>query len=441
MISTDPRSGVPHAPRLAQVHYELLTLGDELLLGLTPNGHLSFIGEELARRGVMLRRNVTITDDASAIAHQFRESWSSADVVITTGGLGPTCDDRTRESIAGVLGLELVFDHDIERTIAERFALLGRKMTPNNLKQAYRFGHGEVLPNANGTAPGLWIEKDGKVLCMLPGPPNELQPMFRDQVLPRLSALGLLLDCEAYVQVRSAGVGESLLETKLQPIFDRYGRAIHRLPRACRPGRLPPSCPNGDLDLPQLHEIASECAPLLGDDFIGFGHDPRPRSARTCSARRRRGSPSRKRRPAAFCPARLRTSAEQRNFSPAPASVTRTTPACSRSTSPKHPPAAWGRQRRGGGCHGDRSRRKTRGRLRGRDHGFFGALLRIKGKPCRNDLSRPARASRRLVEAAQLPGPRRTVKPRAVNAALDWLRRELVRAGWGVPANAERAAL
>src|SRR5208283_322471 len=108
----------------------------------------------------------------------------SADVVITTGGLGPTCDDRTRESVACALGLELVFDPSIERSIIERFALFGRRMTPNNLKQAYRFNRGAVLPNANGTAPGLWVEQDGKVLCMLPGPPNELQPLFVEQVLP-----------------------------------------------------------------------------------------------------------------------------------------------------------------------------------------------------------------------------------------------------------------
>ncbi|MFN9904564.1 MAG: molybdopterin-binding protein, partial [bacterium] len=78
----------------------MLTLGDELLLGLTANGHLTFIGAELGRRGVMLDRNVTITDDAEAIRTQFRESWARAEVIITTGGLGPTCDDRTREAIA-----------------------------------------------------------------------------------------------------------------------------------------------------------------------------------------------------------------------------------------------------------------------------------------------------------------------------------------------------
>ena len=188
--STQPSSPAPFAAK----RYELLTLGDELLLGLTGNGHLTFIGAQLGRRGVLLQRNVTITDESDAIARQFRESWATADVIITTGGLGPTCDDRTREVVAGVLGQKLVFDPAIEQAIVERFAAFGRKMTPNNLKQAYRFERGEVLANAHGTAPGLWVEQDGKVLCMLPGPPNELQPMFVEQVLPRLAKLGLLLD-------------------------------------------------------------------------------------------------------------------------------------------------------------------------------------------------------------------------------------------------------
>ncbi len=187
-----------------------------------------------------LQRNVTITDDADAIARQFRESWPRSDVLITTGGLGPTCDDRTREVLAAVLGQKLIYDQTIERVIAGRFAAFGRKMTPNNLKQAYRFEHGDVLPNPNGTAPGLWVEQDGRVLCMLPGPPNEMQPMFVDQVLPRLAERGLLLDREAYVQIRTAGVGESALELKLQPVFDAVRRGAER--RVLRPsgdGRLP----------------------------------------------------------------------------------------------------------------------------------------------------------------------------------------------------------
>lgn len=257
-----------------QVQYELLTLGDELLLGLTINSHLAFIGQQLGRRGVTLQRNVTITDDADAIARQFRESWARSDVIITTGGLGPTCDDRTREVLASVLGQKLVFDPGVEQAISERFAAFGRKMTENNLKQAYRFERGEILPNANGTAPGLWVEQDGRVLCMLPGPPNEMQPMFVDQVLPRLAARGLLLDREAYVQIRTAGVGESALETKLQPIFDRYGDALnvafcaHQGMVDCRV-----SSSSGVLSAEQLETVARECGRVLGEDLTCYGHD------------------------------------------------------------------------------------------------------------------------------------------------------------------------
>ncbi|HKB57167.1 MAG TPA: competence/damage-inducible protein A [Lacunisphaera sp.] len=260
-------------PRGAAPRYELLTLGDELLLGLTANGHLTFIGQHLGRRGVLLQRNVTITDEADAIAAQFRESWAKSDVVITTGGLGPTCDDRTREVLARALGQQLVRDPAIEQAIADRFARLNRKMTPNNLKQACRFERGAVLPNANGTAPGLWVEQDGKVLIMLPGPPNELQPMFTEQVLPRLAALGLLSEGEAYVQLRTAGVGESMLETRFQPVFDRFpGLGIaycaHQWQVDCRV-----SSPDGRYSMEQLRMLAAECATLLGDDFVGYGHD------------------------------------------------------------------------------------------------------------------------------------------------------------------------
>jgi len=135
---------VAAAKPVAQIYYELLTLGDELLLGLTANGHLTFVGAQLGRRGVTLRRNITITDDADAIVEQFRESWARADVVITTGGLGPTCDDRTRECLAEVLRQKLVRDPSVEAQIAARFERLGRTMTPNNLKQELVFERVEV---------------------------------------------------------------------------------------------------------------------------------------------------------------------------------------------------------------------------------------------------------------------------------------------------------
>jgi len=258
--------------------FELITLGDELLLGLTANGHLTFIGGELRKRGATLARNVTITDNADGIVAQFQESWARADVVITTGGLGPTCDDRTREVVAQALGQELVFDDSIEKAIKDRFRTFGRPMTRNNLKQAYKFADGEIIPNAYGTAPGLWFESNGKVLVMLPGPPNELQPMFSDEVLPRLAKLRLLEEGETYVQIRTAGIGESALEEKLQSIFDRYGDDLdvafcaHQGQCDCRL-----SSNSGALKRSDLQEIANACAQRLGEDFMCFGHDSLPK--------------------------------------------------------------------------------------------------------------------------------------------------------------------
>lgn len=281
MVSANNAHGAAARPSASRTRYELLTMGDELLLGLTPNGHLTFIGAQLGRRGAMLQRNITITDEADAIAAQFRESWARADVIITTGGLGPTCDDRTRDVIAEVLGQRLVFDPAIKLAIEDRFIRIGRRMTENNLKQAYVFERGEVLPNANGTAPGLWVEQDGRVLVMLPGPPNEMQPMFSEQVLPRLAGRGLLLEREAYVQLRTAGVGESALETRLQPIFDRAGAGL-TVAFCAHQGAVDfrVSSPGGQLSSVVLDQIAAECSQLLGDDFVCLGHES---LARVCA--------------------------------------------------------------------------------------------------------------------------------------------------------------
>ncbi len=286
MLPNDTTQESPTRKPVAQLNYELITLGDELLLGLTTNTHLAFIGQQLGQKGAMIRRNVTITDDADDIVSQFRESWARADVVITTGGLGPTCDDRTREALAEVLGQKLIFDSVIEEAIKARFAQFARPMTPNNLKQAFKFERGEVLANPNGTAPGLWVEQDGKVLCMLPGPPNELHPMFTNEVLPRLSRLGLVLSKEAYVQIRTAGIGESALEHKLQAVFKEHPEGLS-VAYCAHFGQVDVrlSSPSLMLNDANLQQIAAECALLLGEDFMCFGHDS---LAKVCSGMLRR---------------------------------------------------------------------------------------------------------------------------------------------------------
>lgn len=251
----------------------LLTLGEELLLGLTPNGHLTYIGDQLRQVGTPLHANVTISDSPEDIKDYFEDYWKIADVLITTGGLGPTVDDRTKEVIGECLGEKLVYDPTVMQAIVDRFKSLGLELNENNRKQAYHFENAEVLHNPNGTAPGLWLEKDGKILAMLPGPPHELQPMFKDQVLPRLQSKGLVQDHENYIQIRTTGVGESNLETMLQVIAEREEGL--ELAYCAHPGLVDfrMSFPNQINPLDRLAELAEECKQMLGENFITIGND------------------------------------------------------------------------------------------------------------------------------------------------------------------------
>ncbi|HEY0945060.1 MAG TPA: CinA family nicotinamide mononucleotide deamidase-related protein [Opitutaceae bacterium] len=439
MVSPQSPSG--SSPKsVAQLHYELLTFGDELLLGLTANGHLTFIGAQLGRRGVTLARNVTVTDDAEVIAAQFRESWARSDVVITTGGLGPTCDDRTREAIAAVLGQDLVFDPDIERMIADRFASFGRKMTPNNLKQAYRFSRGEVLPNANGTAPGLWVEQSGKVLVMLPGPPNEMQPMFTDQVLPRLAARRLVTGSEAYVQLRTAGVGESALETRLQPIFERYGDALsvafcaHLGQVDCRV-----SSPSERLGHAELEAIAAECAALLGEDFLCYGHDS---MAKVCADLLRAQEKT-------LAVAETATGGLLASAFNDMCGVSKffagACICCSHDAKMQLLDVPEDILLQHGGASAENAVAMATGAAEtlGADYalattGFAGPCAGSKENPVGTIYIALYTPMGVWSKKLSYPGPRASMKVRAVNAALDWLRRELVRAATGRTAPALR---
>ncbi|MFL3656470.1 MAG: competence/damage-inducible protein A [Opitutales bacterium] len=257
---------------IAPKKFMLITLGEELLLGLTRNGHLTYIGDQLRQRGVTLHSNYTISDEGDDILDQFRFCWDRADIVITTGGLGPTVDDRTKEAVAEALGETLVFDKRVLETIEERFARFGKAMSANNRKQAFRPENAEVIPNDRGTAPGLWLNKGGKVLIMLPGPPNELEPMFENQVLPKLEALKYIEDQENYLQLRTIGVGESQLETDFQPLFDNYENL--QIAYCAHQGQVDfrISYPGTENRMDQLLEIAEICKKQLGDQFLCLGH-------------------------------------------------------------------------------------------------------------------------------------------------------------------------
>lgn len=251
---------------------EVINFGDELLVGIRENSHLVYLGDQLTRYGLPIRRSRVITDEKSEIQRAFLDAWSNSDIVITTGGLGPTADDLTRENVAEALQAELVFEPSVLETIEARFKLLGRPMARHHEKQCYRFAEGEVLHNERGTAPGLLLRREGKLLIMLPGPTHELRPMFEQQVVPLLQTCGVLSLRESYVQLRTCGVGESAVEERLDPLFSRhpgltvafcvhYGIVDVRL-----------SSREGSMTLEQIKSVAAEARDLLAEDFVCYGH-------------------------------------------------------------------------------------------------------------------------------------------------------------------------
>ncbi|MFZ4483614.1 MAG: competence/damage-inducible protein A [Chthoniobacterales bacterium] len=207
---------------------EIINTGSELLLGLVLNTHLSYLAGELAPCGVTISRQVCVPD-GPPIREALGRALDRADVVIATGGLGPTTDDITREAAAELLGLALLPDELVLQGIRERFAQRGLAMAERVERQAMVPAGAEVLSNPNGTAPGLYFPpgtlapRHSRHLFLLPGPPRELRPMVRDHVLPRLRTVlppGKLREQRIY---RLTGIGESQVEERIGQQIEARG--------------------------------------------------------------------------------------------------------------------------------------------------------------------------------------------------------------------------
>lgn len=198
---------------------EIMAVGTELLLGDILNTNAQFLAQELANLGIEVYYQTVVGDNPKRLKDTIFHAFDRADLIITTGGLGPTEDDLTKETAAEYFGEKLVLDERALGRIKKYFDRTGRTMTQNNVKQAMvPENNCTVLYNDNGTAPGIIMEKNGKMIVMLPGPPKETIPMFRNQVKPYLAKKQEFTFVSRILRV--AGVGESAMEDRVKDIID-----------------------------------------------------------------------------------------------------------------------------------------------------------------------------------------------------------------------------
>ncbi|MAG14780.1 MAG: hypothetical protein CL874_02735 [Dehalococcoidales bacterium] len=165
---------------------EILSIGTELLLGEIVDTNTPFLANQLSLLGIDLFFTSAVGDNPGRLSGALRQAWERSDVIITTGGLGPTQDDITRETIAGLFKEEPAVDPALKQSIVDYFAQRGIEMPASNIKQAVLVPSAAAIPNSRGTAPGWWVERDGRIIVAMPGPPGEMQFMWQNQVFPRL---------------------------------------------------------------------------------------------------------------------------------------------------------------------------------------------------------------------------------------------------------------
>ena len=200
---------------------EIIAVGSELLTPDRIDTNSLFLTQRLNHLGIAVARKTIVGDQHDHVRDAFRCALDRCDLVISSGGLGPTLDDLTREAVAELLSRKLVLNGTVLQNIEARFRRLGRTMPEVNKRQAMVPEGADLLENARGTAPGLWLESAGRVIVLLPGPPHELKAMFTERVEPRLERLAGATRL-FYREMRTAGLTESEVEQRTAPIYTQY---------------------------------------------------------------------------------------------------------------------------------------------------------------------------------------------------------------------------
>jgi nicotinamide-nucleotide amidase len=200
---------------------EIIAVGSELLTPYRLDTNSLWLTDELNKIGIRVIHKAVVGDSPDEMRSSFRHALDRADLIIASGGLGPTDDDRTRETVSELLGRKMHLDEAIVREIQERFRRFARTMPEINKRQAMVPEGATVLPNPRGTAPALWLEADGHIIVLLPGVPHELKSIFETEVRPRLTKISG--DERLFTRdLRTTGLGESDVETRVRPLYQLY---------------------------------------------------------------------------------------------------------------------------------------------------------------------------------------------------------------------------
>ena len=245
---------------------EIITIGTELLLGEIVNTNTQVIALALRKIGVTVYRTATIGDNPDRIAQILLESISRADIIIATGGLGPTVDDPTRQAIAQAFGQELIFYPELWDEIVGRFSKYGIKPPENNKQQAYLPENAESLPNPRGTAPGIFLEINDNLIFSLPGVPVEMEGMMNEQVIPRITSRYSLTGVILTRNIKVEGVGESQIDALIRDLEQLSNPTVGL---AAAKGyvliRITAKAENEDLADALLRELEEEISTRLAD--------------------------------------------------------------------------------------------------------------------------------------------------------------------------------
>src|SRR6266436_1739614 len=254
---------------------EIIAVGSELLTSQRLDTNSLYLTDQLNALGVEVVTKCVVGDDRDRLADSIRRAFRSAQIVIITGGLGPTEDDVTRDAVAQALSRQQRFHEEIAGQLEERFQKMGRKMAEVNKRQAFIIEGAEILPNDRGTAPGQWIDEAGASLLLLPGPPHEMKAMFTLQCLPRLDSRVPKLAIRTLV-MRVAGMPESDLDQLIAPVYKKYENPVTTILAAAGDIQvhLRARCGTEAEALALLAEVAAPIGQLLGDRIYSRNGEP-----------------------------------------------------------------------------------------------------------------------------------------------------------------------